>query len=105
MIYGRIHEKLFNTWHLVYSTRELDVLMHSSVLTSERALQVDIQIMCIYTKLRRILAGNNALLLKIELLESKTKSHDADSIRIYQYLKQLIDQPATPRKRIGYVST
>ncbi len=60
---------------LPYAFTEHGVLMLSSVLNSARAIQVNIQIMRIYAKLRSIMMTNKDILLKLEKVESyKTRS-------------------------------
>lgn len=62
--------------HLPFT--EHGVLMLSSVLNSERAVQVNIQIMRIYTKLKGMLIDHKDILLKLERLERKVSGHDDD---------------------------
>jgi hypothetical protein len=85
-----------------YAFTEHGVLMLSSVLNSERAISVNIQIMRIYTKMRELLMTNQEILLKLEQLERKTDAHDEDIQVIFAYLKQLLDPPQEPRPRIGF---
>jgi hypothetical protein len=85
-----------------YAFTEHGVLMLSSVLNSERAISVNIQIMRIYTKMRELLMTNQEILLKLEQLERKVDGHDEDIQVIFAYLKQLLDPPQEPRPRIGF---
>ena len=85
-----------------YAFTEHGVLMLSSVLNSERAIAVNIQIMRIYTKMREMLLTNQEILLKLEQLERKVDGHDEDIQLIFAYLKQLLDPPQEPRPRIGF---
>jgi hypothetical protein len=87
---------------LPYVFTEHGVLMLSSVLNSKRAILVNIQIMRIYIRLREMLITNKEILLKIELLEKNTTKHGGEIKLIFKYLKQLIDQPVPPRKKIGF---
>ena len=57
-----------------YAFTEQGVAMLSSVLNSERAIQVNIRIMRIYTKLKGMLLTHKDILLKLEKLERKTTS-------------------------------
>jgi hypothetical protein len=57
---------------------EHGVLMLSSVLSSDRAIQVNIQIMRIYSKLREMLMTNKDILLKLEKIERTVLKHDQD---------------------------
>ncbi|HEV2478089.1 MAG TPA: ORF6N domain-containing protein [Puia sp.] len=81
---------------------EHGVLMLSSVLNSERAIKVNIQIMRIYTKMREMLSTHTDILLKLEQLERKVEGYDEDIQLIFMHLKRLIDPPQEPRPRIGF---
>lgn len=90
------------TRKLPYVFTEQGVAMLSSVLNSERAVQVNIQIIRVYTKMRKLLLTHKDILLKLEQLERKTESHDEKIELIFEYIKQLVQEKAEPRKRIGY---
>jgi hypothetical protein len=81
---------------------EHGVLMLSSVLNSERAVGVNIQIMRIYTKMREMLMTNQEILLKLEQLERQTSQHSEDIQMIFTALKELLNPPQEPRPRIGF---
>ena len=85
-----------------YAFSEQGVAMLSSVLNSDRAIQVNIQIIRVYTKMRKLLLTHKDILLKLEQLERKTGSHDEKIELIFQYIKQLVQEKPEPRKRIGY---
>jgi hypothetical protein len=85
-----------------YAFTEQGVAMLSSVLRSKRAVQVNIQIIRVYTKMRTFLSTHKDVLLKLEQLERKTNSHDEKIELIFDYIKQLIQQKNEPRKQIGY---
>ena len=74
------------------------VAMLSSVLNSERAIMVNIQIMRAFTQLRRMLLTNVNLKHKIEEMEKK---YDKQFLVVFQAIKQLLEPPPAPRpKRI-----
>ncbi|MCF8380712.1 MAG: ORF6N domain-containing protein [Bacteroidales bacterium] len=86
---------------------EQGVAMLSSVLNSEQAILVNIQIIRVFTKMREILYLHKDILLKLEKLEKKDIEQDEKIILIFEYLKQLekskkkeLDQENRPR--IGY---
>jgi hypothetical protein len=88
---------------------EHGVLMLSSVLTSATAIQVNIKIMRVYNRLREMLLTHKDILMKLEQIEKKIIQQDERSGRqeeeiqiIFRALKELIEPPAIPRKRIGY---
>ena len=63
--------------YLPYAFTELGVAMLSSVLNSERAVQMNILIMRAFVKLREVLASHKALARKIEKLEATQEDHAA----------------------------
>lgn len=86
---------------------EQGVAMLSSVLNSEQAIAVNIQIIRVFTKMREMLSNHNEILQKLEQLEKKGMEHDEKIMLIFEYLKQLekskqeeLDQKNRPR--IGY---
>jgi hypothetical protein len=93
---------------LPYAFTEHGVLMLSSVLSSPTAIQVNIKIMRVYTRLREMLLTHKDILLKLELLERKILNQNEKSNKqeqeiqiIFNTLKQLLNPPPQPRKRIG----
>ena len=77
--------------------------MLSSVLNSPTAINVNIQIIRVFTKMRTLLMTNKEILLQLEKAERKLTKHDEDITLIFQYLKKLLTpSPAPPRERIGF---
>jgi len=68
---------------------EQGVAMLSSVLNSERAITVNIQIIRLFTKMRALLATHKEILQKLEQLEKKDIEQDDKIMLIFEYLKQL----------------
>jgi phage regulator Rha-like protein len=87
---------------LPYGFTEHGAVMLASVLNSDRAIEVNIQIVRIFTQMREILMTNQEILLKLEQLERKVTGHDNDIQIIFKYLKQLLNPPQEPRPRIGF---
>jgi hypothetical protein len=87
-----------------YVFTEHGVLMLSSVLNSSKAIQVNIQIMRIFTRIRQALIDNTELRLAIEKLERKTDSNTKNIEVVFQYIDELSDkkESSKPRKQIGY---
>ncbi|OGC12321.1 hypothetical protein A3K48_07710 [candidate division WOR-1 bacterium RIFOXYA12_FULL_52_29] len=81
---------------------ENGVAMLSSVLRSKQAVQVNIQIMRIFTKLRNILAQHKELIAKINELEQKTGKNSSDIQLIFEAIHQMLTQPEKPT-RIGFI--
>jgi len=89
--------------YLPYVFTEQGVAMLSSVLNSERAIQVNILIMRAFTKLREILLTHKELAIKIETLEKKYDEHDQTIKAIFEAIKQLLEpSPAKEKRIIGF---
>ena len=85
--------------YLPYVFTEQGVAMLSSVLNSERAIQVNIQIMRTFTKLRKILATHKDLREKIEAMEKK---YDKKFRMVFEAIRLLLKEDEKPKKRIGF---
>jgi hypothetical protein len=90
-----------------YVFTEQGVAMLSSVLNSDRAILVNIQIMRVFTKMRALLESHKEILRKLESLEKKDIEQEDKILLIFEYLKQLeqAKQEETQfreRKRIGF---
>ena len=88
---------------------EQGVAMLSSVLNSDRAILVNIQIIRVFTKMRTLLESHKEILKKLDTLERKDLEQDDNISLIFEYLKQLelSKQEETAfkeRKRIGFKS-
>ncbi len=80
---------------------EQGVAMLSSVLKSERAIQVNIQIMKTFTKLREMLLTHEQLRRKIEAME---KNYDKQFRIVFQTIKLLLKEDERPKSAIGFTS-
>ena len=90
-----------------FAFTEHGILMLASVLNTERAIQVNVQLVRIFNKMREMLQSNKELTVELEQLRDKINDHDKKIILIFDYLKQFdknrkqqLNQ--TNRKRIGY---
>ncbi|TKC12850.1 ORF6N domain-containing protein [Pedobacter polaris] len=81
---------------------EHGVLMLSSVLNSQQAIQVNIQIVRIFTRLRKLLNEHSELKLEIADIKKHLQNHDKNIELVFSYLDKLIDKENQPRKRIGF---
>ena len=81
---------------------EQGVAMLSSVLKSDRAIEINILIMRAFVKLREIISTHKKVAEKLKELEGKFKGHDLQINQIIQVINQLITPPATPKKKIGF---
>ena len=81
---------------------EYGVLMLSSVLRSARAVQVNIQIMRVYSKMKELVQMNKEVLMKLEILEKDSIKHDKEIKLIFDSIRWLIAEPIQRTKRIGF---
>ena len=81
---------------------EQGVAMLSSILNSERAVLMNIHIIRVFTKMREMLLSNKDILLKLEQLDRKTIRQDDDIKLIFEYLKELLNPPKEPMRKIGF---
>jgi len=82
-----------------YAFTEQGVAMLSSVLRSSRAVQVNIEIMRAFVRMRRLLASHARLEKKILAMEEK---YDGQFAVVFEALKQLMLPPEAKRRRIGF---
>lgn len=89
-----------------YVFTEQGVAMLSSVLRSDRAVAVNIEIMRTFVELRRITASYAALQERLEALEremtARLDGHDEQLDQIFKVLHQLISPPPRPKKPVGF---
>ncbi|MBU0481182.1 MAG: ORF6N domain-containing protein [Proteobacteria bacterium] len=85
--------------YLPFAFTEQGVAMLSSVLRSERAIQVNIEIMRAFTKLREMLAGHKELKKKLEEMESK---YDKQFGIVFEAIRQLLEADSKPKRKIGF---
>jgi hypothetical protein len=89
---------------LPYVFTEQGVAMLSSVLSSPKAIQVNIRIMRIFTRIRQMLLDNTDLRLAIEEIRKKTEHNSKNIEQVFQYLDQLIKEKdkSKVRESMGY---
>ena len=82
---------------------EQGVAMLSSVLNSQRAVEVNISIIRAFVQLRRMISSTKELALKLKELEERLDSHDEKIMVIFEAITQLIEEDEKPKKKIGYI--
>jgi len=87
---------------LPYAFTEQGVAMLSSVLNSETAIQVNIQIIRLFTKMKQLILDNKDLWMKIEKIEQHLLKNDEEIKTVFAYLKKLLIQENKPRNPIGF---
>ena len=81
---------------------EQGVAMLSSVLNSEIAIKVNIQIIRVFSRMREYLLTHKEILSKLEQLEKSISYHDESIEIIFNTLKELLKKPENTRTTIGY---
>ena len=85
--------------YLPYVFTEQGVAMLSSVLRSKRAVQVNIEIMRVFVRLRQMIASHKDLARRLYELEKK---YDVQFKVVFDAIRQLMVPPDSPRRRIGF---
>jgi hypothetical protein len=89
--------------HLPYAFTEQGVAMLSSVLRSRRAIQVNVEIMRVFVRLRQMLASNRKLAEQLRALELK---YDKQFRVVFDAIRQLMAEPKVGKgKPIGFIWT
>jgi phage regulator Rha-like protein len=81
---------------------EHGVVMLASILNSDRAIQMNIQIVRIFNRLREMLLTHKDILLKLEILEKQVIKNNTDIAVVFEALKKLLSNPQKPREQIGF---
>jgi len=90
--------------YLPFAFTEQGVAMLSSVLNSERAIEVNIAIMRVFVRLREMMATHKELAFKLVELEERLEAHDDQIQNIFEAIRQLMTPPERERKKIGFVN-
>ena len=88
--------------YLPFAFTEQGVAMLSSVLSSERAIRVNIEIMRAFVRLRDMLSTHKELARKLADLERQLKDHDEYIQTIFEAIHQLMSPPDGTKKKIGF---
>ncbi len=90
------------TRKLPYAFTEQGVAMLSSVLNSDTAIEVNIRIIRIFTRMRELLLTHKDILLKLEQIEKQVIQNSDDVAIIFETLKQLLNPAQQKRNPIGF---
>jgi hypothetical protein len=81
---------------------EQGVAMLSTVLNSDRAIEVNIAIIRVFVRLRQMLTTHKELAVKMAELEDRLKDHDEQILAIFEAIRALMAPPEKPKKKIGF---
>jgi hypothetical protein len=90
-----------------FAFTEHGVIMLASILNSDKAIKVNLQIVRIFIRMREIMVTNKEILFRLERMELNLVDHDAQIISILDYMGQLeeakqLEHDQKNRKRIGF---
>lgn len=88
--------------YLPLAFTEQGVAMLSSVLNSERAIQINILIIKTFVRLRAVLSTHKELAMKFKELEGKVDQHDSAIQEIFEAIRKMIAYEEKPRRRMGF---
>jgi hypothetical protein len=88
--------------YLPYVFTEQGIAMLSSVLNSERAVQVNIAIMRAFVQMRELAGSNRELARRLDELEKKFDGHDRQFIAVFDAIRQMMKPEEKGRKEIGF---
>jgi len=88
---------------LPYVFTEHGVAMLASVLKSDRAVKISINIIKAFVKLREMLSTHKELAHKLAQLERKIEKHDDEIKLVFDAIRQLMTPPEPKSKRIGFL--
>lgn len=88
---------------LPYAFTEHGVAMLASVLKSDRAVKISINIIKAFVKLREILSTHKDLAHKLAELERKIERHDEEIKVIFDAIRQLMSTPEPKKRKIGFI--
>lgn len=86
-----------------YVFTEQGVAMLSSVLNSDRAIEINILIMRAFVKLREIISSHKKVEQKLRNIENKLQEHEEQIVQIIQVINELVTPPPPEKKKIGFV--
>ena len=89
--------------YLPYAFTEYGAIMAANVLNSPSAVQMSVQVIQAFVRLRRAIVDYKELAARLDAVERKVESHDETIKALFQAIRQLMAPPEPKRKRIGFV--
>lgn len=85
-----------------YAFTEHGAIMAASVLNTHRAIEVSVYVVRAFVKLRQVLRTHKQLARKLAELEKRIEGHDEEIMALFEAIRQLMEPPEKPAKRIGF---
>lgn len=85
-----------------FAFTEHGAIMAATVLNSERAIEMSVFVVLAFVRMRRAIATNRQILAKLAEVERRLEGHDADLRDLMEAIREMINPPDPPRRRIGF---
>ena len=85
-----------------YAFTEHGAIMAATVLNSERAIEMSVFVVLAFVRMRRAMSSNRQVMAKLAEVERRLEGHDADIQDLMEAIRELINPPDPPRRRIGF---
>ena len=85
-----------------FAFTEHGAIMAATVLNSERAIEMSVFVVQAFVRMRRAIATNRNVLAKLAEVERRLENHDTDIQDLMEAIRELINPPDPPRRRIGF---
>lgn len=85
-----------------YAFTEHGAIMAANVLNTRRAIEASVYVVRTFVRLRELLATNKDLAQKLAELERKLEGHDQAIHNLFEAIRQLVNAPPPPTRRIGF---
>ncbi len=88
--------------YLPYAFTEHGAVMAATVLNSPKAVEMSVEVVRVFIRLRGFLASHRQLAAKLEELEKKIASHDKNIVTLFYAVRSLMATPEKPKRQIGF---
>lgn len=85
-----------------YAFTEHGAIMAATVLNSDRAIEMSVFVVRAFVRMRRAIAANRNILAKLAEVERRLEGHDDNIQDLMDAIRELINPPDPPRRRIGF---
>lgn len=88
--------------YLPYVFTEHGAVMAASVLNSPKAVEMSVEVVRAFVRLRQILASNRQLAARVDVLEQKNEAHSKNIVTLFDAVRGLMAVPEKPKRQIGF---
>ena len=87
---------------LPYAVTEHGAVMAASVLNSPKAVEMSVEVVRVFVRLRGFLASHHQLAAKLNELEREIATHDTHIVALFDAVRSLMAMPDKPKRQIGF---